>query len=172
MTRAYIAIGSNVDPFENALRAVAHFSEARELVAVSTFYRTRPSSGEGPPFVNGVIAVDPRDREPVALLARTRALERELGRTRGPDKNAPRPIDLDVVAWPGELHERLPHPDIERYDFVARPLAEIDGRVTTRSGRPVLDVATAMPPSGMRALDDLTRELRRLVDHSRRSIHA
>lgn len=172
MRHAYIAVGSNVAPEENVLKAVARFSETRELAAVSTFYRTRPIHEEGPPFVNGVIAVKPRDKDANALLARTRHLEHELGRKRGPDRNAPRTIDLDVVAWPGQLHERLPHPDLERYDFVARPLAELDGHVLTRDGRLVLEVARAMVPHGMSPLDALTRELRKLVHHSRRSVHA
>lgn len=172
MRHAYIAIGSNIDPEENTLKAVKHFSETRELVAVSTFYRTRPNTGEGPPFVNGVIGVKPRDKDAQTLLARTRELEHALGRKRGPDKNAPRTIDLDVIAWPGQLHERLPHPDIERYDFVARPLAELDGHVLTRDGRPVIDIARSMIPHGMTPLEKLTRELRALVQHAKRSLHA
>ena len=171
MRHAYIAVGSNIEPETNVPRAVRHFAETRELTGVSTFYRTRPV-GEGPAFVNGVIAIKPRDKDPLQLFARTRELEHELGRRRGPDRNAPRTIDLDVVAWPGHLHERLPHPDIERYDFVARPLAELDGHILARDGRLVLDVARSMVPNGMAPLDKLTRELRRLVFHSRRSIHA
>lgn len=169
---AYIAIGSNVDPEENTLKAVQHFSETRELAAVSTFYRTPPHAGEGPHFVNGVIAVKPRDEDAKTLLARTRELDCAFGRKRGPDKNAPRTIDLDVIAWPGQLHERLPHPDIECYDFVARPLAELDGHVLTRDGRPVIDIARGMIPHGMIPLDTLTRELRALVQHAKRSLHA
>lgn len=171
MRHAYLAIGSNVEPETNVPRAVAHFAETRELTAVSTFYRTRPVGG-GPAFVNGVIALKPRDKDPVSLLARTRQLEHALGRKRGPDRNALRTIDLDLVAWPGQLHERLPHPDIDRYDFVARPLAELDGHVLTRDGRLVLHVARSMAPNGMAPLATLTRELRRFVFHSRRSIHA
>lgn len=169
---AYIAIGSNIDPEENARKAVQHFSQTRELVAASTFYRTRPNTGKGPNFVNGVIGVKPRDKDAHTLLARTRDLEHMLGRKRGSDKNAPRAIDLDVIAWPGQLHDRLPHPDIERYDFVARPLAELDGHVLTRDGRPVIDIARSMIPRGMTPLDDLTRELRALVQHAKRSLHA
>lgn len=171
MKPAYIALGSNIDPEENTLRAVAHFAQTRELAGVSTFYRTRPV-GEGPSFVNGVIAIHPRDKDATTLFARTRELEHALGRRRGPDRYAPRTIDLDVIAWPGQVHERLPHPDIERYDFVARPLAELEGHVLTRDGRSVIDVARSMVPNGMTPLDQLTRELRRLVQQSRRSIHA
>lgn len=172
MRNAYIAVGSNIDPEQNTLAAVRHFSETRELAAVSTFYRTRPSAGEGPQFVNGVIAVRPRDKDAQTLLARTRELEHALGRKRGPVKDAPRIIDLDVIAWPGQFHERLPHPDIERYDFVARPLAELDGHVLTRDGRPVIDIARSMAPHGMTPLEKLTRELKALVQRAKRSVHA
>lgn len=169
---AYVAVGSNIDAEENTRRAVARFAEARELVGVSTFYRTRPATGEGPTFVNGIIAVRPADDDLQALFGRARDIEHALGRERGPDKNAPRTIDLDVVAWPGQRHERLPHPDIERYDFVARPLAELDGNVLTREGRRVIDVARAMFPHGMVPLDALTRELRALVRRAKTSPRA
>jgi 7,8-dihydro-6-hydroxymethylpterin-pyrophosphokinase len=101
-----------------------------------------------------------------------RELEHALGRKRGPDKNAPRTIDLDVIAWPGQQHDRLPHADIERYDFVAHPLAELDGHVVTRDGRHVLDIARSMIPHGMTPLEALTRQLRALVQHAKRSLHA
>lgn len=169
---AYVAIGSNIDPQENTLKAVRHFADTRELAGVSTFYRTRPNAGEGAHFVNGVIALKPRDKDVHALLARTRELEHALGRRRGPDKDAPRTIDLDVIAWPGQHHERLPHPDIERYDFVARPLAELDGHVLTRDGRQIIDIARSMIPHGMTPLVDLTRELKALVQRAKRSVHA
>lgn len=167
---AYISVGSNIDAEQNTRRAVERFAEARELVGVSTFYRTRPATGEGPAFVNGVIAVKPGDGDAQALFARAREIERALGRERGLDKNAPRTIDLDVIAWPGQHHERLPHPDIERYDFVARPLAELDGHVLTRDGRLVIEIARAMVPYGMVPLVELTRELRTLLQRAKRSL--
>lgn len=171
MTHAYLALGSNIDPIENTTRAVVEFAKTRELAAVSTFYKTAAVGG-GPPFVNGVIAIRPRDQDVVTLLARLRELEHALGRKRGPDKNAPRTIDIDLIAWPGQAHEKIPHGDIEAYDFVARPLAELNRRILTTHGRTVLEAARAMAPHGMSPLDTLTRELRKLVVTAKRSIHA
>lgn len=168
MKHAYLALGSNIEPLANTARAVKEFCTTRELVAVSTFYRT-PAVGHGPSFVNGVIAVQPRDRDVATLLARLRQLEDGWGRQRGPDRNAPRTIDIDLLAWPGHQHERIPHADIERYDFVARPLAELDPHVMTTNGRPVLATARAMLPRGMVPLDGFTRELRRLVHQAKRA---
>lgn len=172
MRHAYLSIGSNIDPIAHATKAVSEFATTRELAAVSTFYRT-PSIRPGhPSFVNGVVAIKPRDKDSATLRTRLRQIEDTLGRKRGPDKFAPRTIDIDLIAWPGQQDARLPHPDIERYDFVARPLAELNPHVLTPNGRPVLDAARAMLPHGMSPLEKLTRELRKLVYHARRSIHA
>lgn len=166
MRNAYLALGSNLEPIANTIRAVEAFATTRELAAVSTFYRT-PSIVEGPSFVNGVIAIKPRDRDVPTLITRLRELESALGRKRGPNKHAPRTIDIDLIAWPSQSHARLPHADIERYDFVARPLAELNGRILTTSARPVRETTRAMLPHGMSPLEKLTRELRTLVYHAK-----
>ena len=60
-----------------------------------------------------------------------RPLEAELGRVRGPDRNAPRPIDLDI-AFAGDLVVRdpalgleIPDPEIIARAHLALPLADL-----------------------------------------------
>lgn len=65
--------------------------------------------------------------EPLELLDRLQAIEKELGRVKVVEKG-PRTIDLDIIMYREQTfkHERLivPHPLMHERDFVLRPLAE------------------------------------------------
>jgi len=56
-------------------------------------------------------------------------IEEELGRRRGPNKNAPRTIDLDVILYGDQVlglrGREIPDPDLLRYPHIARPAADI-----------------------------------------------
>lgn len=79
-----------------------------------------------PPFVNaaaGLRAAPP----PPELLAALHSIEASFGRRRA-QKNAPRTLDLDLLAY-GDVVSAvspfLPHPGLKTRDFVLAPLAEI-----------------------------------------------
>lgn len=109
----------------------------------------------GPRYVNAV-ALLRGQAEPEALLARLHAIEAEAGRVRGL-LNAPRPLDLDLLAVNDLVIERpgivLPHPRMQDRAFVLGPLAEI----CPAWRHPVLDrtaaeLLAALPPSDARPL--------------------
>jgi 2-amino-4-hydroxy-6-hydroxymethyldihydropteridine diphosphokinase len=69
------------------------------------------------------------EAEWVPLSDECHRIEAELGRVRGVERNAPRPLDLDLIyagtrVWntPGL---RIPHPRWAERRFVVEPLAEI-----------------------------------------------
>jgi 2-amino-4-hydroxy-6-hydroxymethyldihydropteridine diphosphokinase len=130
--RVLIALGSNIDPATNLPRAVRRLAERFPGLAASRLYATAPVGAPGaPPFLNAAVAlvtalplVELRD----GVL---RPLESELGRVRGTDRNAPRPIDLDV-AFAGDLVVRdpasgleVPDPEIVARAHLALPLADL-----------------------------------------------
>lgn len=134
---AFIAVGSNIKPESNVLRAARLLAEKVRLLATSTFYQTEPLGRiHQPPYVNGVWLIEtdlpPLDTKQVALLQ----VESRLGRMRTSDKYAPRPIDLDLVFYEDmqcrTADLRLPHPDLAR-PFVHQPLDEI---LNTHPGLP------------------------------------
>lgn len=65
-----------------------------------------------------------------------RPLESELGRQRGPDKNAPRTIDLDVLVFDDDVLDE----HIWDYPHLAIPLAECAPDLA-KAGRPLADIA-------------------------------
>jgi len=139
-----IGLGSNLGDRLGNLRAARE--KLRELadggLLVAPVYRTAPVGCPpgSPDFFNSVVAFrfGGTVRE---LLDAVRGIERELGRagarTRG--RNAPRPIDLDILVFGGETVSdedlTVPHPRMGSRRFVLQPLADIlPGLVAPGSG--------------------------------------
>ena len=129
---AYIALGSNLGDRERHLRAALEALRAlggvSELVA-SRVYETDPvGPGDQRPYLNAVARVR-TDLPPRALLDRLLAIERSEGRERGPLRNAPRTLDLDLLLYgEREIDEPglvVPHPRIAQRPFVLEPLCDL-----------------------------------------------
>lgn len=165
MTRAYVGVGSNIEPEANVRRALHLLAGKVRVLAVSTFYRTAAEGRPGDPdYVNGAVAIE-TSLSPEALKGQLRGIEGALGRRRTVDKLAPRPIDLDLLLY-GEQQARqadlvLPHPDIARRAFVAVPLAEIaPDIVLPGAGERLRDLAARWHRRSMVPLPHLTGDLR------------
>ncbi len=128
----YIAIGSNLDqPVRQVLRArdaLAGLPETR-LLGLSPLYRN-PAIGPGrqPEYVNAVAAVRTR-LAPHDLLDALHAIEANQGRVRGPVRELPRILDLDLLLYGDrEISDRrltVPHPRMQQRAFVLKPLLDI-----------------------------------------------
>lgn len=97
------------------------------IVRRSPWYSSRAvPHGSGPSFVNGVALIETRLR-PEPLLLLLHRIERRFGRRRR-TKNAPRPLDLDLIDYRGLIAEgppALPHPRAHERAFVLLPLARV-----------------------------------------------
>lgn len=126
---ALIELGSNVDPERNLPFALEALNDLGELAAASTVYRTAPFGPAGQPhFLNAAVALI-TGLEPVALKAKLRALESDLGRARTKSRYQPRPIDLDICLYGSRIIKedglQIPDPDIFERPYLAITLAEI-----------------------------------------------
>ena len=93
-----------------------------------------------------------------------RDIETELGRTRGADRYAARPIDLDLAVYGDaaidEPDLRIPDPDIRERPFVAVPLLELaPNLVMPDSGESLASLSVARLGDGLEAAEDFTRQL-------------
>lgn len=131
--QVFLALGSNVEPEENLPRAVERLARRLRVKAVSRVYETAPVGGAAgaPAFWNAAVLVEtglaPRALKHDVL----RPLEASLGRVRGGDRNAPRPIDLDIALFDQLIlddpvhHLTIPDPEVLTRAHVALPLADL-----------------------------------------------
>jgi 2-amino-4-hydroxy-6-hydroxymethyldihydropteridine diphosphokinase len=129
---AYIGVGSNLESPENQVRrAITSLGNlpGSILVSESGRYRSSPMGPvEQPDFVNAVVALltqtDARE-----LLRQMHEIEREHGRDRDAERWGPRTLDLDLLAYGGQIIEEedlvVPHPGIADRNFVLLPWREI-----------------------------------------------
>jgi 2-amino-4-hydroxy-6-hydroxymethyldihydropteridine diphosphokinase len=158
MTTEYgISLGSNAGDRLALLRAAAAALEAlpgSRLAARSAVYETEPVDVDpryrDRAFLNAVAILE-STLAPDALHARLQAIETAMGRQRGPDRNAPRTLDLDIL-YAGDRHEasaslHLPHPRWAERRFVVQPLADVRPDLVLPGAKgPVAAVLSALPP--------------------------
>jgi 2-amino-4-hydroxy-6-hydroxymethyldihydropteridine diphosphokinase len=157
MTQAFIALGSNIGGpryLPEAVRRLARSPSCR-LMAVSPVYETAPvGKTDQPNFLNAAVLVE-TDLSPDELKAQVlQRIERELGRVRTADRNAPRTIDLDItlfgdrVIQVGQRH--IPDPDLLRYAHIAVPVADLAPSFRhPETGRTLQAIAQGLPASGL-----------------------
>lgn len=134
MPRVGIALGSNLgDRLANLQAARDCLLEiaapgGRFLLAPT--YQTEPlhCPPGSPLFYNSAVEIE-FEGDPFELLELTQAIEKKLGRTGAPARNAPRVIDVDLLYFGDAVIDTealvLPHPRIGERRFVLQPLAEI-----------------------------------------------
>ena len=134
MTRAYVALGSNLGDRDGTLRAALGALAAEpgiEVVRVSRFYDTEPVGYlDQPRFLNGAAALE-TELPARELLERLLAVELRFGRSReNVPAQGPRTLDLDLLLYgDAEIDEpglRVPHPRLHERRFVLEPLADLD----------------------------------------------
>lgn len=126
----YLSLGSNLGNREkNLARALSLLrKEGVDIVRTSSLYETQPVDFSSQPwFINQVVEIY-AGIEPQDLLILIKGIEKILGRdTRHP--KGPRMIDIDIllaeerVIRTEELN--VPHPRLDRRNFVLIPFAEI-----------------------------------------------
>jgi 2-amino-4-hydroxy-6-hydroxymethyldihydropteridine diphosphokinase len=169
VTRAFVSVGSNIDPAANTEQALRLLGCETRITNISTVYETEAEGRpEQPRYYNCVAEIDttlpPRDLKLHVL----RKIEKKLGRKRGSDKFAARTIDLDLVLYDELVLAAealtLPDPDITRRPFLAIPLHELaPALVLPGSGVRIAEVARAMTPHHMMPLEDYTKLLRKEI---------
>jgi 2-amino-4-hydroxy-6-hydroxymethyldihydropteridine diphosphokinase len=131
-----IAIGSNRPhgrygrPAGVVEAAIARLDEEFGLFDASPIVLNPAHGGAGRDFANAVALVE-SNLEPVDMLGRLKAFEREFGRRRG-RRWGPRVLDLDIILWSGGRYRSrrllIPHPQLAVRSFVLQPLAAVAPR--------------------------------------------
>ncbi|MCO7229734.1 2-amino-4-hydroxy-6-hydroxymethyldihydropteridine diphosphokinase [Halomonas sp. CnH100-B] len=116
-----ISVGSNIEPEHHFAQALEILSSECELVARSEAVRTAPVGfQQQPDFLNAALVVR-TTLERDAFKAYLKAVEHRLGRVRGPIKSGPRTMDLDIVAWDGDVVDD----GYFQHDYVRGPVDDV-----------------------------------------------
>ncbi|HTG01891.1 MAG TPA: 2-amino-4-hydroxy-6-hydroxymethyldihydropteridine diphosphokinase [Nitrospirota bacterium] len=169
MSKAFVSLGSNINPQENIERAIRRLDAAVRIAGISTVYETDPFGRPGDPrFYNCIVELE-TDLEPLALKHQVlRRIEDELGRVRVGDAYAARTIDLDLILYDALVMQTpdiiLPDPAILNRPFLALPLAELAPTLLLPgSGTPIGHIAACMPHDTMTPLVEYTGRIRKAI---------
>lgn len=150
---AFLGLGSNIDPEINLPKAVAQLRQCVSVEIVSSAWETPPVGTTGPNYLNAAVqvttALHPQDLKEHILCE----IEAHMGRIRTQDKNAPRPIDLDILIYDG----RLLDPALWEQAHLAVPVAELlPGYQHPDTGQTLQDIAQHFKKiTGIQRKDDI-----------------
>ncbi|OGS23950.1 MAG: 2-amino-4-hydroxy-6-hydroxymethyldihydropteridine diphosphokinase [Elusimicrobia bacterium RIFOXYB2_FULL_48_7] len=131
MLKAYIGVGTNLgNKRKNILNALELLNSNEKIVInrCSSIYRTKPwGFKKQPGFFNAVWEIE-TGLSPHKLLSALKHIEKKMGR-RKTFRWGPRIIDMDILTYANKkLRTKtlvIPHPEMNKRDFVLKPLKEI-----------------------------------------------
>jgi 2-amino-4-hydroxy-6-hydroxymethyldihydropteridine diphosphokinase len=157
VTRAWLSLGSNLEPEKNLHAALLELRGRFGDVIVSPVYRFPAVGFEGPDFLNLAVGID-TDLSATVLDDWLHALEDRHGRRRDVPRFSSRTLDVDIVLFGDQVLKGTGNPEIPRpelkYAFVLKPLADVAPDVV----HPVLG----------RTIGQLWQEFPAAKDHSER----
>lgn len=116
-----IGVGSNIDPENNVRAAKENLARTVTILAQSAFVYTAPLlDTEQDRFLNGAFLIrSPLEQE--SLKQHLKRIEIEMGRVKTKNKNGPRPIDLDIIAFNHAITDN----DVYERDFLRDSILEL-----------------------------------------------
>ncbi len=130
-----VALGANLPGShgapEQALQAALKAMESYGITieAASRTWLTEPVPVSSSPWYRNAVAVVSTSLPPRQLLDVMRQIEQNFGRDHDAERNSPRVLDLDLIAYHDEIINdpelTVPHPRMDTRAFVLLPLQEI-----------------------------------------------
>jgi 2-amino-4-hydroxy-6-hydroxymethyldihydropteridine diphosphokinase len=116
-----LLLGSNIQPERNLPLAIDLLQNRLTILRISSVWETSPIGSNGPNFLNAALLAQTCFEQKTLKLQILIPLESKMGRVRSADKNAPRPIDLDIILFDGLILDST----IWLFAHRAVPIAEI-----------------------------------------------
>ncbi|MES2308756.1 MAG: 2-amino-4-hydroxy-6-hydroxymethyldihydropteridine diphosphokinase [Verrucomicrobiota bacterium] len=129
-----IALGSNLGDRGDLIREgfdfLSHSFAEEGTFKSSSILETEPvDCPPGSPRFLNAVALFKTVHSVRSILEKCQAFEKEKGRPSIRETNAPRPLDLDLIAYGNEIYSdpdlQLPHPRATQRRFVLAPLVEL-----------------------------------------------
>jgi len=133
VVKIYLGIGSNIEPETNIVAGVKSLKTLFSAVEISPTYLAPPFGFEGDYFHNLVICAE-TDLSIKEVVDALRQIEFDHGRPDQAVKFSSRSLDIDLLLFGDFVGKvegyKIPRSDIDKFDFVLRPLQDIAGGVT------------------------------------------
>ena len=163
-------MGSNIAPESHIMQALGMLAHRVKIREISTVYLTQAEGRpEQEPYYNCVVEIE-TGLGPLELKEILKDIEEALGRVRGPDKFAPRTIDLDLIVYDSLRMSIdgviLPDPEIQNRSYLAEPLRELAPGLVLEGMGSVDELAAALRGKHeMEPLREYTGLLRRMLEY-------
>jgi 2-amino-4-hydroxy-6-hydroxymethyldihydropteridine diphosphokinase len=139
-----LLLGSNIQPERNILLAIDQLHNHLTILRVSSVWETCPVGSPGPNFLNAALLAQTPLGQNTLKLQLLSPLEVKMGRQHSADKNAARPIDLDII-----LFDRLiMDPTLWHFAHRAVPVAEIQPDIRSEAGETLKEAAAKFISEG------------------------
>jgi 2-amino-4-hydroxy-6-hydroxymethyldihydropteridine diphosphokinase len=138
-----LLLGSNIDPDQNIPRAIQLLKQELMIIKASSVWESASSICCYPDFLNMAVLVKTHLAAQQLKEQVLRPLEARMGRVRTSDKNAPRPIDIDIILFDGQLID----PALGQQAYQAVPVAELLPNYHLREGEDLKDAAKRLAQS-------------------------
>lgn len=129
--KAYLSLGSNLGNRYLTLQKAIFSIQKKvgKVLALSSVYENPAVGFEGEDFLNACVGIL-TDLSPTDLLTTLLQIERDFGRERNSGDNyQSRTLDIDIILYGNEIIHTseldIPHPRMDRRNFVLKPLADI-----------------------------------------------
>ena len=139
-----LLLGSNIQPERNLLLAFDLLQNHLTILRVSSVWETCAVGSAGPNFLNAALLAQTHLGHNTLKIQILTPLEAQMGRLRSADKNAARPIDLDII-----LFDRLIlDPTLWQFAHRAVPVSEIQPDIRSEADGILKDAAAKFIMSG------------------------
>jgi 2-amino-4-hydroxy-6-hydroxymethyldihydropteridine diphosphokinase len=123
MIDVYLIVGSNINPESNIRLALEYLCAVPgiNIIRISSIWKTRPVGTRSDDFLNLAIHLESTMNEVELKELILCEIEEKMGRIRVEDKFAPRPIDLDIVIFDGQILDQ----NLFKHDYLILPFSEL-----------------------------------------------
>ena len=127
--KVFIGIGSNLNKIKNIKSCLSKIKNDYKNVKISPVYETKSMGFDGPNFYNLVCSFNTTE-DIYKLKERLNKIELDHGRNLNETKYSSRTLDIDILYYDNLILAddkiKIPRKEIIEYDFVLRPLVDID----------------------------------------------
>jgi 2-amino-4-hydroxy-6-hydroxymethyldihydropteridine diphosphokinase len=151
-----LLLGSNIEPERNIPRAVTLLHQQVTVLKASSVWESTSTDCCYPDYLNLALMCTTSLSTDQLKYQVLRPLEAQMGRVRTDDKNASRPIDIDIILYDGEELDL----DLWLHAYLAIPVSQLYPSHRSKSGLRLLDVAHQLALSrGITLREDISISL-------------